>query len=574
MNFPNPLALLLLLLPTPTIQDAAPLEVATTIRDVTVYPAEALVTRAGNASVQRGVTRIEVRALPAALRDDTIRVKAGTGANVVGVDVIAVPAPTSPSPAVEALRQKRLGLERERQRAADQLEILKGQRAYLDSIRAEAPKIFGQGSLGSAVEPAKWKDAVEFLTASFSANVEGTRKLQERDAQLQAELVALDEQLGKLQAGRLVPTKTLAIDLLADAVGAAPFELSYLIGNASWGATYDVRVAQDLKSAQLLLVAVATQRTGEDWSGVNLTFSTAKPERGAQPPKPIPRFLAAVEERGRGYASAKKLATTGRVQLREDLKAGADADVDKERAEASDLAGILAPSAPPLPVDAQVASSGLATQLRVPRPENLPADGRPHRVRVAEVALPLEPIHVAVPRLASRAFVQAKPKNTAAFPILAGPAQVFVGNDFVGKVQVEETPVGEAIVLALGADPGITVERKQEKADREGPGFLGSRVRWTYRYRITVKNTGAATGPALVEVAETIPVSRDDRIRVEVESSEPAFLRGAQHDRDRETQGILRWSLALAPGEEKVVALTYVVSAPEDVAVDGLEPLK
>ena len=213
-----------------------------------------------------------------------------------------------------------------------------------------------------------------------------------------------------------------------------------------------------------------------------------------------------------------------------------------------DAANAPGSPAPALAVDAEVFASGLATQLRVPRAESVPADNRPHRVRVAEVPFKLEPIHVTVPRLATRAFVQAKPKNTAAFPVLGGVAQVFVGNDFVGKINVPETPIGEPLELALGADPGITIERRQEKADREGPGFLGSRVRYTYQYRITVKNVSAATGPATVEVVEPIPISRDDRIKVEVTSCEPPFLRGAKEDRERESQGFLRWRLPWRPG--------------------------
>jgi uncharacterized protein (TIGR02231 family) len=228
---------------------------------------------------------------------------------------------------------------------------------------------------------------------------------------------------------------------------------------------------------------------------------------------------------------------------------------------------------PALAVDAQVSSSGLSTQLRVPRPESVPADNRPHRVRVAEIALPLDPTHVAVPKNATRFFVQAKPKNTAAFAILAGAAQVFVGNDFVGRIAIGDTPIGEKLDLSLGADPGITIERRQEKADREGPGFLGSRARWTYKYRITIKNSSAATGDAQVEVIEPIPISRDDRIKVSLDTAEPAFLRGADEDRERETQGFVKWRFSVAKGEERVIQITYVVSAPQDLRITGLDQL-
>ncbi|HKD99867.1 MAG TPA: DUF4139 domain-containing protein, partial [Planctomycetota bacterium] len=206
-----------------------------------------------------------------------------------------------------------------------------------------------------------------------------------------------------------------------------------------------------------------------------------------------------------------------------------------------------------------------------PRPETVPADGRPHRVRVSEVKVPLAPVHESTPKLATRAFLKAKPKNAAAMPLLAGPAQVFVGNDFVGRVLVPDVLPGETFDLYLGADPGVVVERRRERADREAPGFLSSRVTWTFAYRITVKNVSAITGPASVEIVEPVPVSRDDRVKVEIEKANPPFLKGEKEDRERESQGFLRWRIPLKPGEERAIELVYTVSAPEDLPLAGLE---
>jgi uncharacterized protein (TIGR02231 family) len=546
--------------------------ISTTIRDVTVYPTQALVTRVGNVAVQRGVNRVELRGLPAGLRDDSVRVKASGGSNVVGVDVLPLAAPEAPSAAVEDLRKQRQQKQREREALADQAEILKSQRAYLDSIRAEAPKIFGQASLNGAVDPSKWKDAVEFLTQALTHNVDASRKLATDDVKVAAELAALDQRLQQLQSGTLVPTKTIALDLLANDAATAEVELSYLVGNAGWRPSYDLRATETLKSAALLLFAVVTQRTGEDWTDVNLTFSTAKPERGAEIPKPDPMILTVFVPRPSGEARLFGAASGEEEFARRDSlkKMRADAKSAGDDLHDAEKAGMPAPASP-LPVDAEVASSGLATQLRVPRAETVPADNRPHRVRAAEVPLELTPVHVTVPKAATRAFVQAKPVPKAAFPILAGQAQVFVGNDFVGKIALADTPIGEKLELSLGADPGLTIERRQEKADRQGPGFLGSRATWTFRYRITVKNASAATGAATVEIVETIPVSRDDRVKVDVESSEPAFERGEKEDRERETQGILRWKLPVARGEERAIVVTYTVTAPEDLTIAGLD---
>jgi uncharacterized protein (TIGR02231 family) len=546
---------LLLVLPP---QAAPPL--ATSIRDVTVYPAEALVTRAGKVAVQRGVTHVEVPGLPAGLRDESVGVRASAGVSVVGVDVLAATNPSSPSKAVEELRAARHAKQRETNENEDRIAVQTSLRAYLDSLRAEAPKVFGQGAL-AAPDPSKWEDGLKFLAKAMESSAQELRKMQDRKVQLEAELKALDQRLEQLQAGTLVPTKTIALDLVADGASEAEVEVSYLVGSVGWSPAYDLRSASDLKSAKLLVNGVITQRTGEDWSGVNLILSTAKPDRGAEPPRLQPIELALRDLRLKGRPTAGEAA-----KAEEKEKDGA------ERRSLNDFAR-AAPAAP-VPRDAEVSSSGLSTQLRVPRPESIPADGRPHRIRVSEVSINLEPTHRSVPKLATRAIVKSKVANPAPFAILAGSAQVFVGNDFVGRITLPEVPSGEKFDLYLGADPGIVVERKQEKPAREAPGFLSSRVKWTYSVRITAKNVSAATGEATLEIEDQIPVSRDDRIKVEIEKCDPPFLQGPQEkdvDRERETQGILRWRLRVKPGEEKVIALVFTVTQPEDQTILGLE---
>ncbi len=550
MTIPILLAVVPLLQAAEAPPAAAPL--ATTIREVTVYPREALVKRTGTVTVARGVTSIVIAGLPDGLRDESVQVKTEGAATVVGVDVRRDSATTSLSPAVQALRDRKRGLETEVAVRRGNLEDLQSARQFVDSVRTEAPKFFAPGAF-SAPEPSRWSAVLAFLQRAYARSAERQRAEMRQMEELDARLREVDAQLQRLQGDLLVPTKRVVLDLLANAAGETAVEVAYLVGGATWAPAYDLRASASLRDATLQGFAVVQQRTGEDWSGVSLVLSTAKPERGAEPPALVPIVLMA-EPEASGYDVAARPA-------QEVMKGFADA-----RAPSSP-----GPEGPTLKADAEVLSSGLSTQLRVPRPELVPADGLPHRVRVGEIALALAPVHVSVPKLATRAFVRANPKNTSSLPILAGMAQVFVGNDFVGRVSVPDTLPGEEMKLHVGADPGVTVERKQERADREAPGFLQSRVTWTFAYRITAKNVSAATGEATVEISESIPVSRDDRIRVEVTKSDPPFVRGEKEDKERTSDGTLLWKLTLKPGEERAIQLAYTVTAPEDLTVQGLE---
>ncbi|MFN0205857.1 MAG: mucoidy inhibitor MuiA family protein [Planctomycetota bacterium] len=532
--------------------------IVTIVRDVTVYPSEALVTRTGRAAVVRGQNRFEVNDLPVGVRDDSVRVRTSGGPTVVGVDIVASSRAVAASSSVEELRKQRQMKQRARDENADLLKAQDSLRQYIDSLRAEAPKAAGQSIINnSGGGIGIFTEAYAFIGSKLPAVLKEIRNLTDNDAALAAEIADLDRRLEQLQSGRVVPTKTVSLDVTAQKDGETEIEVSYLIGNAGWSAAYDLRAADNLKKVGLAMYGHVVQRTGEDWSNVNLTLSTAKPERGAQPPQLAADYLSIINE----SPGKKGFAAPAREMLKEDKYKYADSEAQVE------ASGGL----PALSVDAQIVKSGLSTQLLVPRPENVPADGRPHRVRVAESTLDLAPVHFTVPKLATRAFVRSKIKNTAPLPILAGAAQVFVGNDFVGRATLPDVASGEETEIFLGVDPGIKVERKREKADREGPGFLGSRVTWNYSYRFDIKNISAATGKAEVEILENIPVAQDDRIKIEISKSDPPFLRGEKEDRERESQGFLRWKLQLEPGESKTIVLKYSVSAPENLNINGLE---
>lgn len=71
------------------------------------------------------------------------------------------------------------------------------------------------------------------------------------------------------------PRKRVTLQMAAGtAVDAVSIELTYRVPGARWAPSYTLRVESD-SQAKLELRAVVAQRTGEDWSGVALTVSTA-----------------------------------------------------------------------------------------------------------------------------------------------------------------------------------------------------------------------------------------------------------------------------------------------------------
>ncbi|NJL43260.1 MAG: DUF4139 domain-containing protein [Pseudanabaena sp. SU_2_4] len=72
----------------------------------------------------------------------------------------------------------------------------------------------------------------------------------------------------------------------ASSEGEFKLEVTYVVNNANWTPLYDVRVSQNKESSSVTLdyLAEVQQNTGEDWAGIKLTLSTAKPGLGTLPP--------------------------------------------------------------------------------------------------------------------------------------------------------------------------------------------------------------------------------------------------------------------------------------------------
>jgi hypothetical protein len=105
----------------------------------------------------------------------------------------------------------------------------------------------------------------------------------------------------------------------------------------------------------------------------------------------------------------------------------------------------------------------------------------------------------------------------------------------------------------------------EDSRDNPGRVSLSSTATITRRYRATMKLSAAARGRISVLVEEALPMSWDDRFKVEVLKAEPpADDREADLDL-REERGLYRWRLYLSPGASQTIDWGYELSFDEDL---------
>lgn len=123
---------------------------------------------------------------------------------------------------------------------------------------------------------------------------------------LNEELTALQN---KIKAAQMIEEEVSSeVHLVIDAKQAtnASFTVSYLIANARWFPSYDIRVDDISKPLKIVYKANISQTSGEDWDDVQLTLSTSNPNKNAQKPKIQPWYIRLNQSNNSKYYASQR----------------------------------------------------------------------------------------------------------------------------------------------------------------------------------------------------------------------------------------------------------------------------
>ncbi len=390
-------------------------------------------------------------------------------ARVLGVDVVARTHPDPADTAGADLAARRRALVAELSAVADKDDAEQARRGFLD-VAARTGAAALARSWASTTGAGEGLAAAEDLLAARIGEVHARRRaLAERRAELERHIAALDRTIEARQAPRTPDTRTVVVDLDADATadadaivadtvadtdgeagpdaGAAAegieveLEVSYLVPTAGWRAGYDARL--DGERVTLTWFALIAQRSGEDWPATaDLVLSTARPAAHAELPELTPQFvdLRQPPPPPPPAAAPAVMATAGAMPL------------GRGRAKAK---GVKVARAGEPEID----FVGAAT-YRPPRRAAVPADGGRHRVTVAVIEFDAALDHLTVPRTSPDAYLRATVTNTSPHTLLPGKVSIFHGGDFAGSGTIGMVPPGAEVELNLGVDHRVRVERE------------------------------------------------------------------------------------------------------------------
>jgi len=519
------------------------------ITGVTVFRDGARIQRTGALEVEPGLRPVKIAELPVSVDLGSVRVAVfGRDLALLNVEVHNL---VRTDPLRDDVTQLRSALEACRdavQRLDDEDAAEQARLGFLGHLSESAAtalaRAVGSGRAGH--------DDLSRMAGHLSADTADAlgrrRDIAARRRVAQRELDAAEQRLAAAEKrGRqTVGYADVLVTLDAAAAVRAEVELTYHVSGASWRPLYDLTLAGERLSVSYL--AEVTQQTGEDWPAVQLALSTSRRQAQQGLPELSPWYIGRVRPPLPAVGFARSARASG-AEVNVVHAAAMPAAVSPE-----------APRPPAPPLTAEAGESGAGLVYTVQRPLAVPADGGPHKTAVARFELDAALDHLAVPALATEAYLRATVANGSSLLLLPGRARVYHDTRFVGETALETVAAGEEFELQLGVDDQIRVERKLRRRSTSKAVIGGTRT-IDIGYEITVENH--RPNPARVSVHDHIPVSTDGDIKVRLRETSPAPA-------EQDDLGELTWNLTLEPAQTATVRYRFTVEHPAQLTVAGL----
>jgi uncharacterized protein (TIGR02231 family) len=540
---------------------AAEVPATSTVDSVTVFLSGAEVTRLAKVQLDKGEHTIVLGDVPASAVPGSIRVEGkATGKLDIGsVDTSRKLLQRAESQAADVRRKA----------IEDQIEQLKDQKTAVeaDAQAAKTQKTLianlaqlptrPQPPSGSPLSGDDWPKILALIAQATGDASKLALEAKQKIRDIDRKVVDLES-----QRTALAPAKTEQTEVTVHVVAQSPLDadltIRYQVPDAHWAPIYDARLQSGSKTeppkVSLARRAAITQRSGENWDGVSLQLSTARPSDGASAPA-LDTQVVDFEPEAKPVAAAAPAA-----DLMKSKRAIAGEEV-QERAETNLAAGLAAPE--PAPVEetvAQLQSAPFEATFDVPGRTMVAGTGEAKRVLLMSEDIEPTLSTRSVPKLDANAYLYAKIKIAKGSPLLPGRVYLFRDGTFVGTDDMPLLPPGEDHDLGFGIDDQVKVKHTVLEEKRGETGLISTSHVDSHNFRVSVKNLHER--PIDVTILDRIPVSQNDDIKVEFTGRVSPTTQNVDDKR-----GVFAFAARLEPDEEKVLEYGYRVSWPASKSI-------
>lgn len=494
------------------------------VTDVTVYRTLARESRSATVSIPKGNHDVVLSRISTLMTDASLLVSVKGNATLLTASVrtnyFTEQHNVLQNPKAERLRDSIRVLETDLGWIGQQQELLSGEMALVAEYLKPNPK--------EPVKPADLMALADFYRNRFTELKKKQFDLSLKAARMHEQKNRFEGQLNEMSANKTDPAKEIVLSFSSETGGSLQLECSYLVSSAGWTPMYDVKVENTAKPVLLDYKARLFQKTGYDWKNVRITVSTANPSRDNNRPLLRPRYIGYVTYNFRTAGKSEEGVLTNMMQAE---KVTSDREIN-------------------YPVG--VNESGIQIEYRIDARQSIPSTGREHVCRLQHYTVPVTYRYHAVPKLDPGAFLLARITGYEQYNLLAGTANIFFGDTYVGQTQINPEITADTLLLSLGRDERIVVKRVRVQ-DKNTRKLLNDSQKDTYVWETTIRNN--KDSPVDIEILDQVPLSRHNEIEVELVNHN-----GAEYDK---TYGKLLWNLRVQPGETKKIRFEYTIKYPK-----------
>jgi uncharacterized protein (TIGR02231 family) len=511
-------------------------EIKAEIRHVTVFPDRAQVEQESSVTIQPGKTVCILTALSPYIDVQSIQVKGSGDFTILSVNhQNNYLQNLEDSPEVKGIRSQieTLQLKVEEEKAA--IGILKEKEGFLHANRDVPAK-----QTSFTVE--QFKNIMDLYTKNIE-QVTVTSLMKERLIKdYEKQIAALQKQIADKLGRQQLPSGEISVTITSDKQLTGKLIFSYVVSNAGWYPSYDIRVDDIKTPVTILYKANVFQNSGVDWKDVKLSFSNATPWIAGDLPVLYPWFIDF-------YNPVPRMVTASGVKR-------SNAPVMMEKAAMADQAGAMeiAREQAPVPVEKKIGETTITFDVSLPC--TVASDGKLQTVEIQRLNAPAEYKYVTTPKLSQVAYLTANITDWAKLSLQSGEATLYFENSFVGKSNINVNQLTDTLALSLGSDNSLIVKR-EKRVDFTNRKTIGSNKTETYSFLISVRNNKPL--PVKMTLNDQIPVSSNNGITVD-----PVELSGGKLNVQT---GEIRWDLELNKQETRQLILTYSVKYPKDKTV-------
>lgn len=519
-----------------TLSSQEYVSVDTEISAVTVFPDRAQITREAALNLEKGKTLLRIAGLSSQIEASSIQVSGQGEFMIIAVNPrMNYLEPTEESDEVKELRARVRELNIMMEDEKTEIDILREKENFLVANRVVTGK-------NESINATELKNISELYTSSIESVRKGIVQKNRKIREYEEEKQAIENQLNHSLRESRMPSSEVMVSVSAPSACRGKLKLSYLVSNAGWYPSYDIRVDDISSDVLISYKANVYQNTGRDWQDVKFSFSTASPSAPGDIPQLMPWYINFYSPPVTyQYKAASSMARPEIKRARAGEEMIAESDMALPEAEG-----------PPVNIITSQTSFSFVVDIA----QNIKSDGKINTIELQQLTAEAQYSYVSVPKLREEAFLTAYIPDWESLNLLNGEANIYFGNTFTGNTMLNTGQISDTLEVSLGRDNNITVKRERRK-EYTVVRTLGSNRIETRSFEISIRNNKNSEIDILVY--DQLPVSQNKDIEVEATELSGGIV--------NEVSGEIRWKASIAAGSSKDFILSYTVKYPKNQKV-------